>query len=60
MKEILKYIANPIIFAMAEPASVTRHLINTLELNLKVVEVTTTPDSDINKVPFKKLMIYTA
>lgn len=51
---------------MASPAFTTRHLINTLEHNLKVVEVTTVPEKDITSnasgrtVEIKKLMVYTA
>jgi hypothetical protein len=35
-------------------------LINALEHNLKVVEVTTTAKKNINQVMVKKLMIFTA
>lgn len=60
IEQVLKYIANPVIFSLANPAFVTRHLINTLEHNFKIVEITTTPKKDIERAIIKKLMIYTA
>lgn len=58
--EILKHICNPIFFALADPAFTSRHLINILEDNLKVAEITTTPEKDIFKATIKKMMVFTA
>lgn len=60
IREILKYICTPEVFLLAEPAFVTRYLINLLEHNLKVVELTMTPEKDIVSTPIKKLMVLAA
>jgi hypothetical protein len=57
---LLKYICNPMVFSLADPAPVTRDMINALEDQLKVVELTIKPEKDLNKVTVKKVMIYTA
>jgi hypothetical protein len=60
VQEILKYVCNPTLFIMADPAFLTRQLIDILEYTLKAAEFTTTPDKDLTIVPIKKFMIFSA
>jgi hypothetical protein len=53
-EKILKYLCFPITFTLANPATITREIVNICEDLLKVVETVSKPEKDLSTVIIKK------